>query len=86
MSTIRLPPNDVRSATIPGGCGTISPTTVASLPQRVGPQRGDGRVGLIGRHDRDELAFVGDVERVDTEHVACTEHLGLDGQLCPRRG
>ena len=32
MSTIRLPPNAVRSATIPSGSARISPTTVASAP------------------------------------------------------
>src|SRR5690349_20577826 len=32
MSTIRLPPNGVRSATIPSGCSAISPITAALRP------------------------------------------------------
>ena len=77
MSTIRLPPNEVRSATMPCGSGTISPTTVASAPCGCWSQGGDCRVGFIGRDDRDELALVRDVQRVDAEHVARAEDLRL---------
>ena len=43
-------------------------------PEGMGPQRGDGSGGFPWREDRDELALVGHVERVDAEHVARASH------------
>ena len=61
MSTMRVPPNVVRSTTMPSGSAAISPMRAASPPSgcaRIAPQRG---VGLVGRDDRDDLALVGHV-------------------------
>ena len=39
-------------------------------PERMCSQRRQRGVGLVGRHDRHELALVGDVQRVDSEQLA----------------
>ena len=76
MSTMRVPPKVVSSTTMPSGSALISPTTAALRADRVRPQRGQGRVRLVGGDDRDELALVGHVERVDAEQVAGRAHGG----------
>ena len=43
-------------------------------------QRLEGGVGLLGGNDRQELAFVGDVQRIDSEQVAGPGDRGIDGQ------
>ena len=40
--------------------------------------RGDERIGEFGRDDRNELALVGDVERVKPKKLAGCRHLGAD--------
>ena len=70
---MRVPPNAVRSTTMPSGSAAISPMTDGRRAERVGAQRGERGVGLVGRHDGDDLALVGDVQRVDAEQVAGAE-------------
>ena len=82
MSTIRLPPNEVRSATMPCGSGDDLANHRRIGALRVRSHRGDRSVGFVGRNDRDELALVGDVQRIDAEHVARAEHLRLDREAC----
>ena len=38
----------------------------------------DGRIGLLGGNDRQELAFVGDVQRVDSEQVTGPGDRGIN--------
>ncbi len=47
----------------------------ASRPERMGAHRGEQAIGVVRRADRDELAFVGDVERIESEELAGREHL-----------
>ena len=74
MSTIRVPPKLVRSTTMPSGSAAISPTAAAAAPDGCGAHRRQRGVGLVGGDDRDDLALVGDVQRVDAEEVARAEH------------
>ena len=68
------------STTMPSGSAATSPMRVAPAPERVGPQGGQRGVGLLGRDHRDDLALVGDVERVDAEQVARAGHRRRDRQ------
>ena len=70
MSTIRVPPNVVRRTTMPSGSAAISPITAAACPPGLARSGRDGKIGLVGCDDGDELAFVGDVEGIDAEEVA----------------
>ncbi len=70
MSTIRSQPTIVRIVTMPGCSATTcaDPRGLGALGQRT--HRGQHRVGGRGRDDRDELALVGHVERVQAEQLA----------------
>ena len=70
MSTIRVPPNEVRSTTMPCGSARMSPIERRIGPERMAAERLERCIGLRRRDDRQELAFVGDVERIDAEQVA----------------
>ena len=80
MSTIRLPPNGVRSATIPAGVSTTWPMVAARAPSGCDRSAVDRGVGLVVRDHRDELPLVRHVDRVDAEHVAGAEDLRLHRQ------
>ena len=64
---------------MPCGSGMISPTTVARAPCGCVCIAATAASASSGRYDRDELALVGDVQRIDAEHVAGAEHLWLYG-------
>ncbi len=70
MSTIRVPPNPVRSTTLSAGSVTISPTSAASAPSGCDRNASSPASGLLRRDDGDELALVGDVQWVDAEQFA----------------
>ena len=55
----------VSSTTMPFGLGGDLADPRGAGAERVGAQRGERGIGLVGRDDRDDLALVGDVERVD---------------------
>ena len=77
MSTIRVPPNAVRSTTRRGGLGDDLADVDGVAPQRVRAQRGEPGVGLLRRDDGEHLALVGHVEGVDAEHLAgAVDHRG----------
>ena len=74
MSTIRLPPYEVIPRTAPAGCSATSPMMHASSPPGVRSQRIESGVGGFGRDDREELAFVGDVQRIESQQLAGAAH------------
>ena len=47
--------------------------------QRVGSHDFHQAAGIIGRNDGDQLALVGDIERVEPQHLARSPHLATDG-------
>ena len=64
-SITRRPPNAVSTSTMPGRLGPDLADLGRVLAARHRAQRGERRVGRLGRDERDELALVGDVHRVD---------------------
>lgn len=76
MSTILVPPNPVRNTTLSAGSVTISPTSAASAPSGCDRSASSPAAASSGRDDGDELALVGDVERVDAEQLAGAVHHG----------
>ena len=80
MSTIRLPPKAVSSRTRPSGSARTSPTSAASRAERVRAQPLERVAGRLRRDDRDELALVRDVERVDAEDLAGADDLRPERQ------
>ena len=77
---MRVPPKVVQQHDDACGSATISPIARRVGAERMRPQRGERGVGLVRGDDRDELALVGDVQRVDAEQVARADHRGRDGQ------
>ena len=67
---MREPPSAVSIRTMPSGSGATSPTRVGARAERSAVQAGERLVRRVGRDDRDELALVRDVERVDAEDLA----------------
>ena len=81
MSTIRLPPKAVsRAATRPGGLGADLADERGLGAERMRRSRSSALVGRLRRDDRDELALVGDVERVDAEDLAGADDRGPERQ------
>ena len=70
MSTIRRPPNTVRIVTRPGSPECDPSDDCRALPERMGAQRRERGVRLVRRHDHDDLALVGEIERVEAENLA----------------
>ena len=70
----------VRSTTMPSGSAAISPMTAAPAPSGWARIAASAGVDLVGRHDRDDLALVGDVQRVDAEQVAGAVDRRVDRQ------
>ena len=63
---MRVPPNVVRSTTMPSGSAAISPITAAAAPS--GWSRiAQHRVGLFGRRHGDNLPLVCDVKGIDSQ-------------------
>ncbi len=60
-----------------GGDDLAEASGVPALGQ--GAHRGQDGVGDIGRDDGDETSFVGDMQRVQAEQVACGGDHGRDG-------
>ncbi len=74
---MRSPPTTERRVTTRGCSATTVPMRAASRPSGCARIAASTRIGVLGRHDRDELAFVGDVERIEAEQLAGAAHLGL---------
>ena len=70
MSTMRRPPNTVRMVTRPGSPSTDPSDDRGACAQRMRAHRRQRRLGLLGRHDRDDLALVGEIERIEPEDLA----------------
>ena len=83
-SITRLPPNAVSTSTMPGGSVLTSPISAASSPPGARAQRGERRVGRLGRDEGDELALVGDVHRVDAEQLRRARDRRVDRARRPR--
>ena len=76
MSTMRRPPKSVRmvdAARVRRRRRCRS--RAAPRAQRMRPHRGERGFGLLGRHEGDDLAFVGEVERIEPEDLADAPHL-----------
>ena len=58
-------------STVAAGCSRTSPMMAASSPPGASLQRVQRRVGELGRDHRQELAFVGDVQRIEPQQFAC---------------
>ena len=71
-----MPPNAVSTSTIPGGSVRTSPISAAPLAARDRAQRRERRVGCLGRDEGDHHALVGDVHRVDPEHLGGAGDVG----------
>ena len=86
MSTMRVPPNAVTQHDDARRLGAdLADRAPRRAPSGMGAQRGERGVGFVGGDDRDELALVGDVERVDAEQLARAGHRRPDRQARPRR-
>ncbi len=70
QSTIRPPPKAVRISTKWFGSSTARPMAEDCRAERMGPHGRDQPIGEFRRDDRHELAFVGDVERIEAEKLA----------------
>ena len=68
-SITRLPPKLVSTSTIPGGSVRTSPISAAASHPGTRAQRRQRPVGGLRGHERDQLALVGDVHRVDPEDL-----------------
>ena len=80
MSTMRVPPRAVSSSTSPAGSARTSPSEDGLPAEGVRTKRGERLVGRFGGHDRDQLALVRHVERIDPEDLAGGRDRGPDGQ------
>ena len=70
MATTRSPPISDRSVTIPGCSDTTSPMIAAFRPSGWARMTCNEPVGLLRRNDGDQLSFIGDVKRVEPQHLA----------------
>jgi hypothetical protein len=80
MSTTREPPMASRGRRGRGLGGDLGDDRRLAA-DGVGAERGEGGVGRVGGDDRDQLALVGDVDRVDPEDLAGTRDLRTDRDL-----
>ena len=69
-SSTRVPPISVFIRTMPGWSATTSPMMAASLAERMRAHLREDSFGHVGADDGEQLAFVGDVERIEAEHLA----------------
>ena len=76
---MRCPPNPVRPSTRPAGSESHVADDRRRHANRVLAQGRERFIGLLRRHERDELTFVGDVQRVDAEDLAGAHDLGPHG-------
>ena len=82
QSTTRRPPNAVSICTKRCGSSTTSPMIAASRAARMRAHHGEQPRGVFRRADRDQLALVGHVERIEPEELAG----GVDLRLHRDRG
>ena len=61
---------------MPGCSATTSPMIAASRPSGCARIAASSAVGVLRRDDGDQLPLVGDVERVEPQHLAGAPHLG----------
>ena len=73
-SITRLPPKLVCTSTIPGGSVRTSPISAASSQPGTLRSASQRLVGRLGRDERDQLALVRDVHRVDPEDLGGAGH------------
>ncbi len=78
MATTRSPPTSERNVTMPGWLGHDLADDRGVSSQRMGSHDLHEPVGLAGRNDGDQLSFVGDIERVEPQHLARGPHLAAD--------
>ena len=70
-------PKPVRADTMPGWSSTHSPMTAAPAPAGCARIAASTSSAVVRRHERQQLALVGDLERVETEERAGVgDHLG----------
>ena len=67
---MRVPPSAVSSSTSPAGSARTSPSRTASAPSGCARSAASASSAASGGDDRDQLALVRDVERVDAEDLA----------------
>ena len=83
-SITRRPPKLVSTSTIPGGSVRTSPISAACSQPGTAAQRRERRVGRLGGDERDQLALVGDVHRVDPEDLGRPRHRRRHRHRAPR--
>ena len=74
MSTIRVPPYRVVTRTAPAGCSLDFSDDLGFLAARAPAQRVERSVGILRRDDRQELAFIRDVQRIEPQQFAGAAH------------
>ena len=80
MVTTRSPPTSVLKTTIPAMIvHDFADDRRIAFPSGCARMAASTSIGIFGRHDRDQFSFVGDVERIEPEHVAGGLHFGFDG-------
>ena len=79
---MRRPPRDVSSRTSASGSRLNDADDAASAAERACVKRFERCLGGLRRDDGDQLPLVGDVQRVDAEHLACAGDLRADGSAC----
>ena len=76
MVTTRSPPTTECIVTMPGWSSTTSPMMAAFRPSgwpRITCQQS---FGVVWRRDRDQFPLIGDVERIEPQHLAGAAHFG----------
>ena len=70
MSTMRRPPKTVRIVTRPGSPRPNAADDRSAAPKRMRAHGGERGLRLVGRRDGDDLALVGEIERVEPQNLA----------------
>ena len=52
--------------------------------KRVAAHRREHLIRILGRHDGNELAFIGNIERVKSQHLASSVYFATDRDRCLR--
>ena len=77
---MRLPPNTVRMVTRPGSPGHDAADDAGSAAERMRPHRSQRIPRLLGRNNGDDLALVGEIERIEPENFAKPPHFLAKGR------
>ncbi len=64
---MRLDPKAVRIVTKPGAASFTDPDDRGLRAARIAPHGGQHVIGVLRRDDRDQLSFVRDIKRIETQ-------------------